>query len=101
MFKSLTGCVALGKVLCLCASVPPSVKRMVVRVGQRHAGCSPTVCISLWAHSEARVPSLPHSQVGSHEGVLAMGVEVTLPPPGLAPQPPADAPVEVGGAAKP
>lgn len=49
----------------------------------------------------SHIPSFPHGQVGPRDGVLANGlrVEVTLttPPPGLAPQPPAEDPVEAGG----
>ena len=50
---------------------------------------SPAVCISLWANSEDRISSLPHSQVGSCDGVLANGLWA-----------PAEDPVEAGKAAK-
>lgn len=97
MFKSLAGCVI---------TLPTCLSFSISEMGcgkSRAEPCwmLPAVCISLWAHSEACVSSFPHGQVGSCDGVLAneLWVEVTFttPPPGLAPQPPAEDPVEAGG----
>lgn len=82
MFTSLTGCVALGQLLRLCASVSPSVQWRFVTGGQNHTGGSHwllhgRVHFPLGTR-EARIPSPPHRQEGSDEGCWRVGVEVTL-----------------------